>query len=435
LITSPSRTGHQPGPAGIRRSRRLGTMIDRVVVRIDYKRLYTEVWRRHTSQEQLRLAVVGRGNRGGVLGRLERLHGRPWSGAADRWWSHGGRHLSGRSPSPGGRSSTRRRDAEHAGDHEILTEESPQVDVLIPTHGRSPYLRDAIESVVNQTYRSWRLTISENGPVGSPLAESLRPYLSDPRIRLVATGRDVGAAQNAADLVSSATARHVGLLHDDDLWDPTFLERRVAFLDAHPTCGLVFSGCRVIDAFGAEVFRTKPTLAEGLQPRRAFLRRLYRSNLIVIPTVLVPRSVYRELGSLNATVLFYDYEMWLRIASSFDVGYLACWDAAYRVHAKQTTYEQSPRLGELRLRLLDEVDERLPRDISAFDRRRARASALLHVAVDALGRGELRQSAAALVSAFRTYPLVGFDPKVVRSAVRSVWSRRRIRRAWLRTPR
>src|SRR5205085_220603 len=138
----------------------------------------------------------------------------------------------------------------------------------------------------------------------------------------VVSGRNLGAARNAANLVLQTTGTFVGLLHDDDLWDAEFLERRVAFLHKHPSCGLVFSGCRVVDGAGDEVFRTKETFSPGLQPRERFLRTLYRSNVIYIPTVLVPRSVYLELGTFRDDVLFYDYEMWLRIASRFDVGYL-----------------------------------------------------------------------------------------------------------------
>ena len=311
--------------------------------------------------------------------------------------------------------------------------DEPDVDVVIPTFGDPRYLKEAIESVLAQTYGSWRLTISENGAGGGELEAAVKPYLSDDRIRFVTSGRDLGAARNAAGLVSRATARYVGLLNDDDLWYPEFLERRVAFLEAHPECGLVFSGCRVIDSLGDEVFRTRRSFPAGLQPRSEFLRTLYRSNVIYIPTVLVPRRVYDELGTFNRSVLFYDYEMWVRIASRFDVGYIPGWDAAYRVHATQTTHREDRRLGELRLRLLDEMEKHLPPGISGLDRRRVRASALLHVSADAMRRGEPSRSTSALVSALRTYPAALVDPKVLAITLHALWRRKRVRQAWLRT--
>jgi glycosyltransferase involved in cell wall biosynthesis len=310
--------------------------------------------------------------------------------------------------------------------------EEPLVDVVMPTYGDAPYLGASIESVLAQRFGGWRLTISENGPGGGELEARVRPYLADARVRYVATGSNIGAARNAAGLVKRATAEHVGLLHDDDLWYPEFLERRLEFLAAHPTCGLVFSGCRVIDGAGDEVFRTRRAFADGLQPRRPFLRTLYRSNVIYIPTVLVPRRVYDELGTFNTNVLFYDYEMWLRIAAHYDVGYIAGWDAAYRAHAQQTTRAETHHLGELRLRVLDEMDESLPPDFPALERRRARAAGLLHVAIDALADGEYRRAMRQLLHALQTYPLAWADPHVIATAAHAVWRRMRIRQAWRR---
>lgn len=303
----------------------------------------------------------------------------------------------------------------------------------MPAFGAPRYIREAIESVIGQTYGSWRLTISENGPGGGELEAAVQPYLSDGRVHFVASGRDLGAARNAARLVSGATARYVGQLHDDDLWDPDFLERRVAFLDDHPECGLVFSGCRVIDSSGEEAYRTRSMFSAGLQPRSEFLRTLYRSNVISPPSALVPRWVYDELGTINCSVLFYDYELWLRIASHFDVGYIPGWDAAYRLHTSQTTRREDSRLGERRLQLLDEMEKHLPPDFSGFERRRARASALLNISADAMRRHEPSHSTAAFVRALRTYPAVLVDPKVLALAFHSLWRRKLVKQAWRRS--
>ena len=306
----------------------------------------------------------------------------------------------------------------------------PTVDVVVTAYDRPGYLREAIESVVAQTFSSWRLTVGENGPGGGELEAVVTPYLSDPRVRFVVSGRNVGASRNAANLVAQTTARYVGLLHDDDLWDPGFLERRVAFLDAHPSCGLVFSGCRVIDGTGREVFRADNAFTEGIQPRRRFLRTLYRSNVIYIPTVLVPRAVYDDLGPPREEVLFYDYEMWLRIASRYDVAYLTGCDAAYRVHQNQLTHREERRLGELRLMLLDQLDDQVSAALPALDRRRARAAALLHVAADAFRCHEPMAATTAALRAFAAYPASAVDPRLFVDVLHA-WRRRRlVQAAW-----
>ena len=84
-------------------------------------------------------------------------------------------------------------------------------------------------------HSAWHLLISENGPEGSELGRRLRQYVADERIEYSPTGADLGAATNHTRLIQHGSAPYVAILHDDDRWDPEFLERRVQFLEATPT--------------------------------------------------------------------------------------------------------------------------------------------------------------------------------------------------------
>ena len=308
------------------------------------------------------------------------------------------------------------------------------VDVGIPTHGRPAFLAQAIESVLAQTFELWQLTISENGPGSADIAAIVRPYLTDPRVRHVTTGRNIGGGGNSTRLIQTGRAPYVALLHDDDRWEPEFLTRRLTFLEANPACGLVFSACDFIDEHGSVVYRFAPRLNEGLQPRKSFLRTLYRRNVICIPTVLVPRGCYEAVGpAFSDSVLFYDYEMWLRIASRFDIGFLNVCDASYRLHRAQTTHGIASNMGEHRLALLDEVESTMPADFPPLERRRARSGALLRVAEEAFARGDRRTAVARLRTAIRVYPAGPLDPKMVSLVIGSMRRRALQRRAWDKT--
>lgn len=308
------------------------------------------------------------------------------------------------------------------------------VDVGIPTYGRPAYLAQAIECVLAQTFESWQLTVSENGPGSKEVEAIVEPYLSDPRVRLTATGRNVGGAGNSTRLIQTGRARYVALLHDDDRWEPEFLARRVAFLEANPTCGLVFSPCDFIDQQGSIVYRFEVDLREGVQDRQDFLRTLYRRNVICIPTVVVPRWCYDAVGpEFSDSVLFHDYEMWFRIATRFEVGFLDVCDAAYRIHRAQTTHEVGANMGEHRIALLDAVEAILPPDFPSLERRRARSGALLRVAVETLERGDRRGSFIHLRRAMREYPIGPLDPKLASLVIGSMRRRALQRRVWAKT--
>ena len=129
-------------------------------------------------------------------------------------------------------------------------------------------------------------------------------------------------------------------------------------------------------------------------------------------------------------MLFYDYEMWLRLAARFDVGYLAGCDAAYRcTRARRATIVRLRR-GEHRLALLDAADESCRPDFPSLDRRRARSGAFLRIAVDSLERGDRRRSLAHLKKALQLYPIALLDPRIAALAFASIWRRTLLRKAW-----
>lgn len=298
----------------------------------------------------------------------------------------------------------------------------------MPTRGEAPYIGEAIGSVRAQTYPDWTLLVSENGPGGGELQHRLRPYLADERVRYSATGGDLGAAQNHTRLLRAGDAPYVAILHDDDRWDPGFLERRVAFLERHPECGFVFSGNREIDETSRESARSELVLTEGVHQPAELVPLMLRRNLVGIPTVLVRRSAYEAVGAeFSEDTIAFDYEMWLRLALRFPVGYLAVRDADYRVHGQQVTMTVRRR-GEEQIRLFEHLGALL--DLTpgiVADRRPLRrrlAGAHLSAALDALQDPDRRPVRRHLADALRISPAAAVDPRMPTALLGLVLGRR-----------
>jgi hypothetical protein len=308
--------------------------------------------------------------------------------------------------------------------------ENTIVDVGIPTHGTPAHLREAVESVVGQSFRDWRLTVSENGAGGDAIAAVLEPHLSDPRVRHVVVGQDITPGENHTRALRSGSAPFVAVLHDDDRWDADFLARRVAFLEQHATAGIVFANARFIDSNGRELARTTPRFEEGVQDREAFLRALYLRNVIPVQTVLGRRSAYDEVGSAFSAILFSDHEMWMRIAALFDVGFLDVYDSDYRIHQGQATNMAFTQLGAHRLEFYESVDQWVPACITSRDRKRAHASAHFRVALEARERRERRRAVASFWSGLREYPAAPLDGELRSLAIGAMRTRSRLRKAW-----
>jgi glycosyltransferase involved in cell wall biosynthesis len=284
------------------------------------------------------------------------------------------------------------------------------VDVGIPTYGKPAFLADAIDSVLAQTHGGWRLLVSEDGPSSPGVTAIVERYAGDERVTYRATGTHVGAPANLNALVRAGTAPYVAILHDDDRWEPGFLEARVEFLEAHPDCGFVFSANTEIDDSGATIGRSSFSLEEGAHSPADFAPVLFRRNVISTPTVLVRRRGYEELGAFDPRFpVLYDYEMWLRLALRYPTGFLARADAAYRRHDAQTTFRI--RQGAERVALLDHFDELAGADPALRVTARRRASARLSASLDALEDRRPRDGWRYLKEAVRLHPPSALDPR------------------------
>jgi glycosyltransferase involved in cell wall biosynthesis len=293
------------------------------------------------------------------------------------------------------------------------------VDIGIPTHGRPRYLVEAVETVIAQELTEWRLTICEDGQGSDAIAEAVAPYLSDPRITYVTTGRHVGAAANMTGLIRRGRAPYVALLHDDDRWEPTFLARRVAVLEAEPGCGLVCSSGKVIDESGAVIRPIPRKMPADLMAPHDFAPAMLRRNLVPTPTVLVRRAAYEAVGAAfnGRFKRIYDYEMWLRIGTRFSVAFIPDSDAHWRLHGEQSTLRGRRRGDEL-LAFLDHAEALIARElpgvaIEAGARRYVRARRLLSAGLDAVERDARGEASALLGSAVRMHPPLLVNSRMV----------------------
>jgi glycosyltransferase involved in cell wall biosynthesis len=122
------------------------------------------------------------------------------------------------------------------------------VRICIPTYNRPHLLALAIESALAQTFADFEIVIGDNGSLRET-SEVIARY-TDPRIRHFRHDPPMSAPENWLWLTTTATTQFVASLHDDDVWEPTFLERALPPLLADPSISMVFSNPLLIDESG-----------------------------------------------------------------------------------------------------------------------------------------------------------------------------------------
>src|SRR4051794_24029792 len=162
-----------------------------------------------------------------------------------------------------------------------------KVTIGIPTYNRAAFLREAIESALAQSYRDFRLVISDNASTDDTC--DVASSFVDPRIRYIRAEQNVGMIGNFNRLVELADTEFLMLLPDDDQLYPDYLSSVVELLERFPSVGVVHTAFDEIDTESrvqnhAVTFvnsRRPPTFELG----HAFLERSMTSIALCFSTV------------------------------------------------------------------------------------------------------------------------------------------------------
>ncbi len=216
-----------------------------------------------------------------------------------------------------------------AGIGPIIMSGTPAVSVIMNCLNAEPYLREAIDSVVAQTYSDWEIIFWDNastdgsGAIAKSYGEKVRCFRGNNTVPL-------GEARNLA--IAEARGRYLAILDCDDIWLPAKLERQVPLLERDPKTGLVFSDCHFMDETGnftGTFFqRVPPPVGD---PYWALLS---GPNFIPGPTVIMRADAVRKAGAYNPAFRYVEsYELFVRVARTYGVAHVEEPLARYRIHA------------------------------------------------------------------------------------------------------
>ena len=187
----------------------------------------------------------------------------------------------------------------------------PRVTVVIPTYNRGPMVREAIESVLGQTYPSFELIVVDDGSTDDTMAQ-LGKYRS--RLRLFSQARKgVSAARNVG--AGQARGSLLAFLDSDDLWRPTKLAFQADFMELHPEIAV----CQTDEIWIRNGVRVNPRAIHRKPEGDIFLPSL--DLCLVSPSaVMMRRDLFMALGGFDeALPVCEDYDLWLRIAIDHQV--------------------------------------------------------------------------------------------------------------------
>lgn len=209
----------------------------------------------------------------------------------------------------------------------------PAVTVLMGVYNAETYLRESIDSILNQTFTDFEFLIYNDGSTDAT-AEIVRSY-TDPRIFLVDNPVNRSVSPNLNEGIERARGRYIVRMDGDDLADPTRIAKQVAFMDARPEIGLCGTAVRY---FGAS-----DSLIQLPQDNATIQHTMWLQNAFYQPSVIIRTSVLRDSNlRYDAAYEFAeDYKLWSDMCAVTQVHNLPEPLLNYRIHPHQISRRQT----------------------------------------------------------------------------------------------
>jgi len=207
-----------------------------------------------------------------------------------------------------------------------------KVSVVIPTYNRASFLKEAVDSVLAQTYVIDELIIIDDGSTDNT-EETIKDY-TDKRIKYFKHEKNKGniggsIARNTG--IKLATGEFIAFLDDDDLWQPQKIEKQLALFDKAPArVAAVYTGYYVIN--------DQKNIVGLINPKdsySSFNKLITRNWIGTTSTVMVRATVLAKIGLFDETLpACQDWDLWIRIARKYTILPLKEPLVKLRVHTK-----------------------------------------------------------------------------------------------------
>ncbi len=191
-----------------------------------------------------------------------------------------------------------------------------KIDVIIPTFNRAHVLERAINSVLNQKYQDFNLTIVDDGS-HDETAHILKKYEGQKKILILRQeNKGVSAARNLG--IRNSNAPWISFLDSDDEWLPQKLQVQIDYLRKNPSCHFVHSD----EIWIRNGVRINPKKKFDKSNTDIF-RRSLETCLISPSTVLLKRDFIQNMGCFDESLkICEDYDLWIKTMLETDVHYI-----------------------------------------------------------------------------------------------------------------
>ncbi len=189
----------------------------------------------------------------------------------------------------------------------------PKVTVLMSVYNGEKYLREAIDSILSQTFKDFEFLILNDGSTDKT-AEILKSY-QDPRIKIINNEKNIGLTKSLNKGLKIAKGNYIARQDADDISLPTRFEEELKFLKKNSNVALVGTDYFLINEKD-KIINTINCLTEN----RKLKEKLLEGNQFAHGSIIFKKECIEKIGMYREEFKFaQDFDFTLRITEEFDV--------------------------------------------------------------------------------------------------------------------
>lgn len=186
---------------------------------------------------------------------------------------------------------------------------APKITVLMPLYNAEAFLREAMDSILAQTFTDFEFLIIDDGSSDSS-AEIVKSY-ADPRIVFHSNPENLGISETLNKGIEIANCELIARMDADDICRPDRLQKQYDYMIANPDCGLLSSWCNVVTA-DRKFVRLERYRSKFYYYNLTFECWMYH------PTIMFRKSAVQEVGSYSMKYSE-DYDLFWKVSRKFKI--------------------------------------------------------------------------------------------------------------------
>lgn len=205
----------------------------------------------------------------------------------------------------------------------------PKVTVLMSVYNGEKYLREAIESILNQTFRDFEFIIINDG--SSDSSKDIILSYKDSRIRTIDNKQNIGLTKSLNKGLKMAKSEYIARIDADDILIKDCFKEKMEFMAKYPDVAALGNWMEIMDMKSGKSYilkyETDPTIIKWAT--------IFKSQ-IAHSSAFFRKRIIDEVGYYNEKYKYaQDFDLWFRISRRYKIMNLSKVLLKYRIHSQR----------------------------------------------------------------------------------------------------